>query len=124
MKRFRYHRIAILIGTMLLCGVGTVTIAAAQTDTDRDPAVTTDDSAISQALLTAAPHAVVRQATIVSRTGEVLKRGSGEWVCRFVGTNNDIPGCFDARYRAFLKARSQGKKPRVKASAWPTCCTG
>jgi hypothetical protein len=93
-----------------------VAAVAGQDKAEPDPV---SDSAQAEAtriqqIRTAAPASIVQQATIISPKGEVLQKGAGEWVCRIAGQNGKTPACLDSQFRAYLKARLQGKKPHVE----------
>ncbi|MES1945150.1 hypothetical protein PC39_13572 [Salinisphaera sp. PC39] len=75
---------------------------------------TQKDAALIEQIRTAGPASIVRQATVISPQGKVLQKGAGEWVCRIAGPNGRTPACLDTQFRAYLKARAQGKKPHVE----------
>lgn len=83
------------------------------------------DQAVEEALrsaVSAAPHSVTADATIVGSTmppsesaagQDVLREGSNGWVC--MPDNPDVPGdspaCVDEPWRAFLEAFLAGEEP-------------
>lgn len=88
--------------------------AAAQSDTAEEEAL--------RSALSAAPHSVTAEATIVGSmmppSGEaegkgVLREGSNGWVC--MPDNPDVPGdspaCVDEPWRKFLEAFLDGEEP-------------
>ncbi|MES1956329.1 hypothetical protein [Salinisphaera hydrothermalis] len=118
MKRnFINHRLLAAI-TLVLCGLALTPAAFAGSDMGQSPVgskqPTAKQAALVDTLMSAAPKSVAKHATILSRTGKVLKKGDSEWVCRFAGPADDTPTCLDKQFRAYLKARSQGKTPHVE----------
>ncbi len=97
-----------------LIGVPTAIAGQNQGEQNGTKQQTQTDATLIQQIRSAAPASIVRQATVISPQGKVLKKGAGEWVCRLAGPNSKAPACLDAQFRAYLKARSQGKTPHLK----------
>ena len=65
--------------------------------------------------LSAAPASVSAGATVATHDGQVLRRGSTDWVCMpdMPDVPNNTPMCLDAPWRAFIDAWMNKKTPTV-----------
>lgn len=110
------HRLPAAI-TLVLYGLAVAPAAFAGSDMGQSSAgnkpQTDTQPTLVETLMSAAPESVAKHATVLSRTGKILKKGDSEWVCRFAGLTGDTPTCLDSQSRAYFKARSQGKTPQV-----------
>ncbi|MDA3920132.1 MAG: hypothetical protein PF501_05560 [Salinisphaera sp.] len=105
------HRLPAAIA-LVLCVLAIAPAAFAGSDMGQ-PSADNKPPTVVETLMSAAPESVAKHATVLSRTGKILKKGDSEWVCRFAGLTGDTPTCLDSQSRAYFKARSQGKTPQV-----------
>jgi len=106
------HRLPAAIA-LVLWGLAVAPTAFAGSDMSQSSADNKPQTVVDT-LMSAAPESVAKHATVLSRTGKILKKGDSEWVCRFAGLTGDTPTCLDSQSRAYFKARSQGKTPQVE----------
>lgn len=118
MKRYVIkHRLPAAIA-LVLYGLAFAPAAFAGSDMGQPSADTKppmdEQATLVDTLMSAAPESVAKHATVLSRTGKILKKGDSEWVCRLAGLTGNTPTCLDSQSRAYFKARSQGKTPQVE----------
>ncbi|MDA3876465.1 MAG: hypothetical protein PF483_05200, partial [Halothiobacillus sp.] len=97
------HRLPAAIA-LVLCGLAVAPAAFAGSDMSQSSADNKPQTVV-ETLMSAAPESVAKHATVLSRTGKILKKGDSEWVCRFAGLTGDTPTCLDSQSRAYFKAR-------------------
>jgi hypothetical protein len=74
------------------------------------------DQAAIQSAMSAAPHSLAKNATIMRWNGEVLRKGTNTWTCLpdKPGNGGTDPWCVDASWRNLLDALSNKKAPSYK----------
>ena len=71
------------------------------------------DQADTQSAISAGPHSITKNATIMRWNGDVLRQGSNGWTCLpdIPGDGGNNPWCVDASWQNLLDALSNNKAP-------------
>ena len=71
------------------------------------------DQAAIQSAMSAAPHSLAKNATIMTWKGDVLRQGTNRWTClpNKPGNGGTDPWCVDASWQNLLKALTNKKAP-------------
>ena len=71
------------------------------------------DQTDTQSAISAGPHSITKNATIMRWNGDVLRQGSNGWTCLpdIPGDGGNNPWCVDASWQNLLDALSNNKAP-------------